>query len=86
MQCLIRSPELACRIPNRIVSLSLTVTRAGGTLWANMPSVCAHTRCIFAKMNGRRVADDRISAFCEVISLDFNVCSSDALSQSAHRI
>ncbi|KAF8547196.1 alpha/beta-hydrolase [Imleria badia] len=30
--------ELAYRIPNRIVSLSLIVTRAGGTLWTNIPS------------------------------------------------
>ncbi|KAF8556875.1 alpha/beta-hydrolase [Imleria badia] len=32
--------ELAYRIPNRIMSLSLIVTRAGGNVWANMPSVC----------------------------------------------
>jgi hypothetical protein len=33
------SEELADRIPDRIISLSLIVTTAGGSFWQNMPSV-----------------------------------------------
>ncbi|KAH0830259.1 Alpha/Beta hydrolase protein [Lanmaoa asiatica] len=40
--------ELAYRIPERIMSLSLIVTRAGGSTWANMPSL---TGCLrFARL------------------------------------
>ena len=39
---LMPSPELAYCIPNRIISLSLIVTGAGGSLWDNIPSVRAH--------------------------------------------
>ncbi|KAG9318133.1 Alpha/Beta hydrolase protein [Chiua virens] len=33
--------ELACRIPERMLSLSLVVTRAGGSPWDNLPSLTA---------------------------------------------
>ena len=40
--CLTPILELAYRIANRVLSLSLIVTRAGGNSWANMPSVRVH--------------------------------------------
>lgn len=33
--------EMATRIPERIASLSLIVTTAGGRVWSNLPTVCS---------------------------------------------
>ena len=33
--------ELATRIPDRIISLTLGVTTAGGSPWTNLPPVCS---------------------------------------------
>ena len=46
MHRLTPSAELAWRIPDRIMSLSLVVTRAGGNLWVNMPSVFGTHICL----------------------------------------
>lgn len=35
----VRPPELATRIPERIVSLTLAVTTPGGPVWTNFPPV-----------------------------------------------
>lgn len=72
------SLELAYRIPNRILSLSLVVTRAGGTVWANMPSVCAQA-FLEINTNDQCVPAHRLPAVCEVIlPLYFLFRSSDS--------
>ena len=43
--------ELATRIPDRIASLTLCVTTAGGNPWSNLPPVCPNKYLLFFLCN-----------------------------------
>ncbi|KAF8431824.1 Alpha/Beta hydrolase protein [Boletus edulis BED1] len=53
--------ELAYRIPNRIMSLSLISTRAGGNPWANIPSLSGCLR--FARLLTISVPEKKLPIF-----------------------
>jgi len=57
--------ELAYRIPNRITSLSLVVTRAGGNFWSNVPSWSGCLR--FARLLTTHTPDQRIPIVLEML-------------------